>query len=436
MKKYKLSNSENILSFIVALFGAIVLINNIVYNYPKKYVVLTAWVVIFVSLYLLIIYRRKWEFFFIFFLMLVFNYSIMITEFISPITDILYTKYHNTVEAHIAQNLILFYLILLCVFMPRSYVSSKNIKSNIYMIPEKSNNLIVYVIAVVLIYILIFEYQTPEAGQRGELSPLYEYSVIFFIIGFSYSKQRTTNLLLTFILLLFVAQDFIFGGRITGLQLLVIWFLMNYSYRAKMRIVLPIMIAGFVGLSIIGATRGNYSDFESAIENVYKALVEGKLANDTSYAAFHTSVTFIKYEIFGWNERIRIFKRFLLSMIVGGSVPDSSLPIVTSKHYIHSAGGMLPMHFHYYMGWFGIVIAAAITGIYMHIVATVNEISSPIIKCIAVYFVAGFSRWYLYSPSNLLRGCTILCVVYFVFAVMDGLIKKHRLVIKLDSGKG
>ena len=113
----------------------------------------------------------------------------------------------------------------------------------------------------------------------------------------------------------------------------------------------------------------------------------------------------------------------------GGAAPGSGVSSAAKEYYYHTGGGILPVHFHYYMGWFGVVIAAAITGIYMHITAAVNENSGSFLKCISVYYVSGFSRWYLYSPTNLLRGVMLFSVVYFSFSIFNSFTQKQRLQV-------
>ena len=217
MTNYKLNSIEKLLKYVFVILGLTVFLFNTAYNFPEKTVVFTAWIIIGVSLYLLIVYHRKWEFFMIFILMFAYNYSIMIAEFISPIDGSVYTVYCKSMEAYIGENIILLYLILLCAFMPTSYVIIKEMKQNIYNIPQKTNDLITIVIIFAVVYIMLFEYNTPEAGQRGTMSTLYEYAIIFFIIGFLYSKTVFTNLILTIILILFALQNFVYGGRVVGL---------------------------------------------------------------------------------------------------------------------------------------------------------------------------------------------------------------------------
>src|SRR5699024_4275266 len=137
------------------------------------------------------------------------------------------------------------------------------------------------------------------------------------------------------------------------LQLFVSCFLMLYSHQVTIKKMLPTIIVGFIGLSMIGSFRAQLSLNIDSIKIVISNISEKKFTSDTAYAAYYSSLTFLKVEDFITRSmRIDMFKKFLLSIILGGSkVENSSLPSFTRNYYMHYNGGILPIYFHFYLGW-------------------------------------------------------------------------------------
>ncbi len=411
---------DKVIRIILTIFSLVLLIANWLKDYPEEYIKITAWAVIIISAYLMVRCINNWELFILFFFLLYYNYSIMIAEYLFPV-DNLFTSYAGDKESFVCENIVLAYMTILCAFAPKE-IQRKN-KVNRYYIEDKNNNIIVYVLSIALIFILIFGYVRPDKGERGSPSTYFEYAIILFIVGYSFSNVYTKKIL-TVLLILFALQNFIYGGRVTGVQLIIVWFLMNYAYKANFIKIAPVAVALMLILNFIGSTRGNYSNTQGIMTNVINTLQEEKFANNTSYSAYHTSITFIKAETVGWSERLRIFGNFILSMFLGGSsVKDSNLAEYTHRFYAHYYGGVLPIYLHFFMGKIGVCVSGVVTALYVRMIANIKESSKTLLKCISVYIVTGISRWYLYSPSNLFRGCMILCVVYFAFDMLNSKMK-------------
>ena len=216
------------ISSLLVVWGLFFSVLNYIYKYPVEYVYPTLILVLLISAYLTIKYRNSWELLIIFVFMFYYNYSIVMAEFVLNINDF-FTSYASSIEARCCLNIILFYMVLLCMFSPRKKDSLFD--KNKYYVTKCQNDVIVFFIIILLCLILIFSYSRPEANERGETSPLYEYSIIFFIIGYYYASNKYKKVL-SVLLFVFVLQNFVFGGRVTGVQLLIVWFLINYAYKA------------------------------------------------------------------------------------------------------------------------------------------------------------------------------------------------------------
>ena len=85
-------------------------------------------------------------------------------EYLFPI-DNFFTIYANDKESFICENIILAYMTILCMFAPEKIQRENGV--NKYYVEDKNNNIIVYVLSVVLIFILIFGFVRPDKNERG-----------------------------------------------------------------------------------------------------------------------------------------------------------------------------------------------------------------------------------------------------------------------------
>lgn len=392
---------------------------------------ITAIMILLLSIFDALISIGNWSLTVIFSCIAYFNYSILVANYLWSGNDMLLSSLANDPVSKIGINILLLFMVVVTLFLPKKINKNKNEK-NYFINNENKNNLLTLGIAVVLVLILIYGFTRPDlAGVRGTPSPLYEYSLIFFIIGFYFSGNKKLNIsILSLILILFVLQEFLYGGRVTGLQLVICWFIMLYSYKTNIRQILPILIVVFIFLSLIGAYRAELNLSVRAIQDVLVSLVKGKLSLDTAYSAYYTSLTFIKVEGFSSvATRLDLFGKFILAMFLGGNkVADSSLAEYTKQYYEHYYGGVLPLYFHFYLGWFGVILSAIIVSLYCRLINKIDSESKGLIKCVGLFLVCHVFRWYLYSPSGLFRGVGLTVIAYCIAIVIDNIMKKKKLI--------
>jgi len=313
----------------------------------------------------------------------------------------------------------LLFLVVVIALLPKKIRFSS--KENIYLKAENENGLIIFFALAVLLIILVFSFGRPDQiGERGRMTALYEYSIIFFILGFYYSgKNKKYIILLSGMLFLFVFQNFIFGERIGAIQLLSLWFLMIVAHRAKLTFVAPVVILGIIGMNVIGSLSGNvlYDISYSVIGDVAVRTLENSFALDTAYSAYHTSLTFLASEQFlSMDSRLDLFFRFLASMILGGSnVEGSSLGVITGNYFNHHSGGILPYYFHFYLGIFGVLLVSVAVGLIVRWISSkgnMNVLTAPYQVLLGLWLSVTVFRWFLYSPSSLIRGVVLFSLVY------------------------
>lgn len=291
------------------------------------------------------------------------------------------------------------------------------------------NPIIVYGILAVLWFIFVFGYKRPTVpGERGEISTLYEYSVILFIMGFVYSGRKWYTVIpLTATALAYCAQDLLFGGRRTSIAIMILLFLVLFSHKFVFVKMIPIAVAGFIVLSVVGIFRGGVAFNAEQLKATIGDLFSKKFAIDTMYSAFYTGTAFVSAtsaELFGFFDRLEMFFKFIASVFVGGSaIPNSNLPLVIRKYIDHWYGGMFPMYGYFYLGTLGTVICGAAAGS-LASASSKRFFSTAFGRVLITWICTNIFAWLLYSPFPLLRGSMLMAIAYFGCLVGDIICKK------------
>ena len=407
-----------------ALLGVVLLIglfmnNNELYCTRIAIIVLSINIVALIwskeSIYLTIIY-------FVFFYC---NYSILMVNYIFRINNY-FTSYAYTDSGYTGLWIISLFSYLLLLYASTVH-EQKEIKKAL-IINNRYNSFICIGLILLLIFIWIFGFTRPDLeGHRGSPSTFYEYSIILLIMGFYYSGSNEI-LQNTFvgIIAAYALQNFYYGGRITGVQLIICVILCLYIDKIDMRVMLVSGVAFFVLMSAIGQFRASLVLSKDILKTVILRLIDERIALDTAYSSYFTSLTFlmVKKDL-GFSGVMRLFGRWILSMFLGGRVPDSNLATYTRQYYLHYMGGVLPFFAYFYLGIIGIILLCIYIFRIFKGVEKVNYKSTGLSRCIAIYITSTSLRWYLYSPSQLFRGVLLLAVVYGSLYLVD-----HSFVIK------
>ncbi len=355
--------------------------------------------------YLLIVYACVWYS----------NYSICVANYISPVTS-MFTTLREDPVAVVGLNLIASFAILMLLIIPPEV--KKPEKPQSLLKQNQDNPIIVLGLAVLLAVIFVVGFTRPSVeGERGSPSAIYEYSVILIILGFYFSgKRRLFQLLYVGIAAAFALQNFMYGGRITGVQVVLCVVLCFYVDRLTFRLAIPAAVAFFVAMVAVGAYRAHLSGVDAAdvLDVVGQSLERTKLTMDTAYSANYCSLTFLQFmkdtTLF---QRLYYFGCWVLSMFLGGGVANSNLASLTAQAgYVHFGGGILPYFAYFYLGIPGVLLLAGYLGWLLRKAARTTVESSGLARCMTVYLVSTVFRWYLYSPSELFRGVMLMCVFY------------------------
>ena len=382
--------------------------------------------VLLINFYMFIRVRNNFLFFCVFFILFFCNYSIIYANFINYIEDITFTKILSPEVTIISHNVLVLFNLVLFIFIhwikiePKTpYIGLSN--------KSTQNEIVLYFLYFLLAFIFIYGFQKPDdVGGRGSPSPAYEYSIILFILFFYYcgeSKLHKYGGLL--FLLVYSMQNFVFGGRIIGLQFLQCAFIIHYMHKVKMKYVYIGLGVLFFLFSLIGQVRGAILTGNFSIENLFSLLAERGFALDTAYSAYYTSTTFV-YILSNYTdgEIFNFFIEFLKSIFLG--TKDEYLLTSMSRDMIYQqGGGIIPFFFYFYLGIFGVVLSAYLVSYYLNMGERVSKLNTGFKKCLIIYVFSTTFRWYLYTPLILLRGVFFLFLAYYGLYIFNKLTKPY-----------
>lgn len=413
---------------ILLLFASYNIISN---NFSEESNRIVAITVLALSVYLVIAYRNNLMLFIIYFAVFFFNYSIAIPVYLYSEDVFIFHLISDLRIRGIGINILLVFMILLVIFK-KSNKNHKIINTNIFLINNPKNILVTSTLFIFLIFIFLL------ALSGIGIGPIYEYSIILFILGFYYSgDSKLIKSLFTILLCCFCLLTFINGDRVSVLQMLIAYFILLFNKKVTYKSMIPVIFIGIIFMTFLGVLGDGISLSNLSFENIIKILENRFFALDTAYSAFFTSLTFISVkDIVSFSTEIGLFVNFLVSMVLGGSlVENSSLPLFTRTYMVHYNGGILPIYFYFYLGWLGILISAILLSFYTRKIQNLNEKSSAYSKLVLLYITATVPRWYLYSPSSLIRGVLVFSLVYYLMYFINSRLKlnkkKHLYNIKI-----
>ena len=346
-----------------------------------------------------------------------------------------YKSYASTAIGVAGVNILLIFSVLLMFVAPKTDKNKEKEKKSL-LVNNKYNPIIVIGLIVVLVFTWIYGFVRPDLpGERGTPSALYEYSLIFIIISLYYVGDNSIlKYIVVTIAAAFALQNFVYGGRITGLQIVVLVVISLYVDKLSLKKVIPTGMVFFVVMSLIGQFRAQLIMHGANIKAVVKSLSANYFSLDTAYSSYYTSMTFLdELTQTDFNKRIYLFGRWLLSIVLGGRVSDSNLALYTRQHHFHYNGGVLPFFAWFYLGLLGVVLLTIYLGFLLKIINNSNSERSGLIRCLAIYICATTARWYLYSPSQIFRGLILFCLVYaFAYLVDSVKISKEKHFNRLE----
>lgn len=419
-------NSITIDKIIILFIVCSMFLLNILMNFSNKlFINIEAILVMYISLYMTITFRKNIMAFVMFIMILYFNYSIIFSRYLY-IAYNYYSEFYINVDDRIYGIGIM----ILLVFMTAIYYFKNNkykirIYKKNYYTAEDTNILIVLLMIIILLFINIVGFDHGSYGQRGSTSALYEYSGIFFILAYYYcGKSEISSLLkimISIIAIGFSIQGFIYGERISGLQFLIIFFAFMLSHKMTYKSICIISLVGLIVMMGIGTYRGSYDSEGITLKLIINALSDRMFTFNGADLAYYTSLTFVMvHDIDSIMNKIGLFLKFILSIFLGSSsVKNSFLAEYTRKYYYHWYGGIYPYVFYFYLGWIGTIVSSFFAGKIINTIYSIDCEFKSYYKLLKIYMIAILPRWYMYSPQILFRGILLFTIVTFAIRMID-----------------
>lgn len=349
-------------------------------------------------------------------MLLYFNYSGFISYYFFEHSPFITFEQCNTVQIKgIAIIGICFFTLLLDFFVEWERAKSFEIISD-----SVNGKIGYYVLVIAIVSIcLYYIYIRGENGTSYIVAnlPIFEYSYLLFIVGIFFAQgDRKRQYLLIAVLFMDIFVDAYYGGRITLLQVALVFFTMFlYKWFTKKQIILG-LIGGVLLLSLISIYRRAYSLSGLSFNTVLSYVTEGRFAADSAANALYTTFGAIKiHDFYALDYRIEHFFGFLLDIVLGsevnGYLPLQSL-IINSGIY-HIGGGWNIGYVYFWFGMPGIVLYSII------VVFIIRKLFCPQKPSVLKYFysiviIVSMPRWYLYTPAAVFRSILIISMLYFL----------------------
>lgn len=308
-------------------------------------------------------------------------------------------------------RVLLLFLSILYFFMPKIPESNISIK-------YRDNSFIYYVLCFVLVMIGYFGIdRNLSSSYTVSVSSFYEYSTILFVFAYYTSgNKRFKKFFLSVLLLVFVLQDFYYGGRVTSLQLLIILvYFMTKEWLKPKHIYIG---AGFgvVLNTFVGIYRTNFNLDHLSLTSVFESLKNNLFVFDTatySYYASATHVASVYYGLADVRTRLNSFANFLKMTITGSDDLIGNVTRFVNENYFGNVGGgVIATHFYFWLGWVGVIIAGIIIVIYLN---KITKLDSNYAQLSFLLFVSSSPRWFLYNPLLLIRVQVLFTVLYLTY---------------------
>lgn len=410
-KKKILSCFVILILLIMAVYGINIQPEN------KEFFKYCGYTVLTIDCFLAIKNRKNIMLFFIYIIMLYFNFSFLYDLYFlqKPFLKVFYKAFSNDIVLGKGIYMVLIFSIILLGFDLLSPNKLQKVKSD-FFIKEENNNLIIswglFIIALL----------------SGSIWwKFFEYSGAVLIVALYYCGN---NKIFRIVVSLYIVYIFILlniqGMRVPGLCFPIILIFMMYpefvNYKhITIGIVFAIILMSFSGL---------YTDTggkASIIDGINKLRHSGG-ALDTCQFSYMSSQIGIKVadDILSFSERMDYFFRFLKSQIIlnSSSIKFCKMCKITHIYYTHYDGQFMPHTFYFYLGWFGVIISGLFVGSYLKIIKILKKNSKPIITILSVWCISMISKWYLYEPNALLKGTLFILILYWLSAVFNNAVSK------------
>lgn len=384
-----------------------------------------AFLVLVLSVFIIIRSRKNLPLTVMFIFILYVNYSIVIGEyFVGGYLSVPFTEVKTEEIYGLTIRVMLLFISVIALFYNGKKFDVINDKLKL-----RDNWILFYLAICALIFALIIGVDRGDYESYGvRISPIFEYGKILFLFAFFYSGElKVRKLIIIFLIVIYILQDALYGGRVTSLQLIIFLAVTIFSNKLSL---IKILICSFLGiglLSTVGFYRNSYELTGFSIISLINNLINNYFVFDTATYAYYASATHVAAaESVDILIRLQSLYQFTISIFLGSQDISSDVTsFVVSLGFFNMGGGVMPTHFYFWLGWSGVIIIGFI------VVFLINNLkyNSVYQHLLLLGIIINVPRWYLYSPNQFFRGVLFLVTILFlVFGILREQTIKRRLL--------
>ena len=341
----------------------------------------------------------------------------------------IYSKYYQFALRHSESGLMYAKMFLLntaviSIMITPRFLNEAKIYANDKLQARKNNPLISYglLFAALLIALTQFSGNAGIGGYVSNSNALYEYVVIFLIMGMYFAGERKElKLLYVIIGILYVIKGLLGGDRSSAFMAILVYVIYFFSHKMKIGRILTYSFAGILVANIVGVLRNSLH----TLNELAQVLVKRSLLfffSDTVSASFYAGITVVEYGLLG-NSSFSLLMKWIKSLFFGAST-ETNIVRLASRINVNGGGGLYPSYFGFFGGYFGVIIGAIILGFIIRIMFVGDSDWKRVSKIVIIAMVF---RWYLYTPVSLFRTILInFNIIFLVCYMADKAINRNN----------
>jgi hypothetical protein len=314
----------------------------------------------------------------------------------------------NTPENVIDTSRIFFlfqYILFVSLDIPRNYIPVSD------RIEFRQNNVIFYG-ALALAVVLLFSSLSGQTiffatyGHQKKIgTSFYEYIIPLILIAYIFSgksKERITYLIS--FTAIYIIRDLLFGGRISSVQIVLLFYLLLVDKRIRFKYILIGIIAGIIFLKSFEVIRVNsqliHDPLGTSISKLLFSSHSNKVYGSNEGGVVHSSIRLIGMlndGIISLRDRMVSFLLFLVSAFNprGNLPPLANLTAYMQSVYPCGGGGLFPVYFFVWGGYLGVILG----GVFVSwLINSFFKTKNMLLIIYTTMILCTFPRWLAYNP--------------------------------------
>jgi hypothetical protein len=323
------------------------------------------------------------------------------TEYLSSTVTASSLFFYNEFTYNFSISILCFFITFVSIF----YNYKRDVTS--YSVKCVDNTILYNMLVILSIGIMYFGMNRINTTvYSSKINTLYEYFALTVLFAFKFSgKSIRKKLVLVIIILIYILQDFSYGGRISTLQLGIMIVLVLFSKILSYKHIIIFSIPALLILNVVYIYRNNHS-LNNIIPNLISFLINStkNYEYNTFSDVLYSSSAFIysKLFIFNWSIPILSFVAFFLNIFLGGRFDYGNVTVlISSKISALGGGGYLPVFFYFWFDWLGVILISIFIVWILNI--RLKHSNSEYWTLLTIVFISLVPRWFVYSPLVLFR---------------------------------